>query len=524
MKPATPHYITTTAGQIRLWQAGSGGDLVVLPGLISSAEEIATRLSTLCSGWRVIVPELPGIGGSANIGPSTPDEMATTLAEALSWLGDGPVVVAGLDLTDILAARLAEKMGVKVSEVFAINGTRAHGWRKTGIATPDLEPQQDGTHLQALWSFIRDRHLLIPDDPTQPATSGEALPEPEALAATVTAAAVRPDRYAALWMLCLCDKNGPVEAAETPNDLADFLGAALQASTGKNPPSATPTAEGTIWFDYVETDRGRMHLRRSGSGENPVLVIPTGGGSSSQFAPVVTGLAPTRGAFSVDFIGNGLSDKWTEQPTIESLAADMLALITAMDIKKLDVWGSHTGSLVALELAILAPERIGRIVMEGPVFISPDFQADLLGNYFPPIRPDKWGLHLPLVWNWRRDMFMYWPWYRVDRQAARQLGVPSSWELHRYAIGILESGQTYDGAYRSAFAYDIRSRLPLLSCPALICAGPNDMLKNGVEESRDYVPDGLVEFRETPTTVWWPDPDPVLAERTMDIYRTFLAA
>ena len=159
--------------------------------------------------------------------------------------------------------------------------------------------------------------------------------------------------------------------------------------------------------------------------------------------------------------------------------------------------------------------------MEGPVFISADFQSDLLSNYFPRIAPDKWGLHLPLIWNWRRDMFMFWPWYRVDRAAARALGVPSAEELNLYAVGILESGATYDQAYRSAFAYDTRRRLPLLRHPAMICAGPNDMLRNALDDAAALdVPD--LRIVPTPTTVWWPDPEPEAAEASLEIYRAFL--
>jgi hypothetical protein len=160
-------------------------------------------------------------------------------------------------------------------------------------------------------------------------------------------------------------------------------------------------------------------------------------------------------------------------------------------------------------------------VLEGPVFISADFQHDLLSHYFPVIAPDKWGLHLPLLWNWRRDMFMYWPWYRVAREAARKLGVPSSEQLHTYAIGILESGTHYDQAYRSAFTYDTRARLPHLTRPALICAGPNDMLIDGLAEARGMNQPG-VDILVTPTTVWWPDPEPDAAARTVAIYDDYL--
>jgi hypothetical protein len=117
-------------------------------------------------------------------------------------------------------------------------------------------------------------------------------------------------------------------------------------------------------------------------------------------------------------------------------------------------------------------------------------------------------------------MFLFWPWYRVERAAARQLGLPSPHHLHDYTIGILESGPTYDGAYRAAF-YDTAARLPGLTRPALVTAGPNDMLFNALAETRALNLQN-VEVRETPTTTWWPDPDPEAAAATLVIYDAFL--
>jgi pimeloyl-ACP methyl ester carboxylesterase len=265
-----------------------------------------------------------------------------------------------------------------------------------------------------------------------------------------------------------------------------------------------------------------MHLRRAGGEGRPLLVIPTGGGSAAQFAPVVTGLAKGRQVFAVDYLGNGLSDKPDRSVTVGDLAEDMAALISALGFAQVDVWGSHTGALVGLELAVRHPNLVGRAVLEGPVFISSDFQDDVLKYYFPRIQPDKWGLHLPFVWNWRRDMFLYWPWYRVEHAAARQLGLPSAEQLNHYAVGILESGSTYDLAYRSAFTYDTRARMPLLRRPALVCAGPNDMLVSGLKGTKEINVPGI-EVRETPTTVWWPDPEPKAAAETMAIYEEFLS-
>jgi hypothetical protein len=156
------------------------------------------------------------------------------------------------------------------------------------------------------------------------------------------------------------------------------------------------------------------------------------------------------------------------------------------------------------------------------VFVSPEFRADLLAHYFPDLTPDEFGLHLSHVWNWRREGFLWWPWYRREHAAARSIGIPSAADLHVYAVGILESGTSYDLAYRAGFGYDTRSRLPLLRRPAILTAGPHDMLANALEDAASLVPGGLLRIVPTPTTVWWPDPEPAAAEETLRIYREFL--
>lgn len=526
-----PHYVTTPGGQVRLWLAGQGATLIALPGLIRSAETVARELARTFPGWRVVAVELPGIGYSAGAGIAGIKDMAARIADALSWLGDAPCALLAHDLAAPLAEALCARAGEgeggpNVVAAFTLGRDTALGWKSAGIAPPDIAPRQDGTHLPALWAFLRDRHLLVPDDPGLPLAEGPPVPPVDELSATFVSAARDPGGFATGWQLCiaaLSPGGAQVQVAQDLTGVGDLPGALPDLPDCRAaPPPTHPMPGRAPWNDYAETARGRLHLRRAGAQGTPLLVIPSGGGSSEQFAPVVAGLADGRRVFAVDYPGNGLSDPPRGPVSIASLARDMVALLDAMEIETTDIWGSHTGALVALEIALIAPGRVGRLVMEGPVFIDPGFQDDILSNYFIDFSPDIWGRHLLSVWNWRRDMFMYWPWYRVERAAARQLGVPGAGQIHMYALGILESGDTYDRAYRSAFSYDTHARLPGLTRPALVCAGPNDQLKNAVEEAPRTGPADLVSAVETPTTVWWPDPDPAEAEETLAIYDRFL--
>lgn len=523
MEKAVPYYLTSGGGQVRVWRRGEGSDLIVLGGLTLAAEAVANRLAEANPGRRITALELPGIGGSTAIGDASLMSMSAVLAELLRAAELTHFSLVAHELAAALIPGMRRVLGGSVSYV-SIGGGRAAQWAQRVGERLDIEPRQDGSHLNVLWHHLRNWELLEPHNPSMPAKDGDVISSPDELSQTFVAAATDPSGYARMWSLCLREIG---QALDDVKDVASFAEVANQLSEQDAPASAVPLPRtaalpaGAIWHDCVQTSRGRIHIRRSGASGTPLLVVPTGGGSSAQFAPVVAGLAKGRQAFSVDYFGNGLSEKLDRDVSIEVLAADMAALIEAMGFERVDVWGSHTGALVGLELAISRPELVRKAVLEGPVFIDPDFQADLLDNYFPKIVPDKWGLHLQLAWHWRRDMFMYWPWYRVDRAAARDLGVPTAEDLHLYVVGILESGRTYDQAYRSAFKYDTAARLPLLKRPALVCAGPNDMLVNGVTETEKLAVPGVQTWL-TPTTVWWPTPQPEAAAATLALYDEYL--
>lgn len=524
---STPHYITTSRGQIRIWYTGHGPCLVAIAGLTTGASVLVDELASVCPGWQVVVVEPPGIGGSAHAESDSLEDAGSAIAEALEFVQDRPFTLLASEMSAALVPATLAALRRKPATTVLIGADRAEAWTAVGTAPPDLGSRDDGTHLNALWSFLRDRRILKPDDATLPTASGQPLPSDQDLSESFVSAVAYPEKFAANWRMyadglkVISDVPG-TKRISVARELRSVLGEP-DASSGDRLPPPTADPGGTkIWHQYVDTRSGRAHLRRAGSQGRPILVIPSGGGSSAQFAPVVSGLAETRTVIAVDYFGNGLSEKTNRDATIDTLAKEAIDVLDALGLDEVDVWGSHTGACVGLELAINYPKRVRKLVMEAPVIVTPEFRRDLLANYFPDFTPDKFGLHLQHLWNWRRDMFMYWPWYRVDWSTTRKLGVPRAEALQLYVVGILESGPTYSRAYRAGFSYDTRSRLPHLNRPAILSAGPNDMLANALDDAAQLAPEGMLQIRPTPTTMWWPDPDPGAAAETLALYRDFL--
>ena len=260
--------------------------------------------------------------------------------------------------------------------------------------------------------------MLAPGTGRRVAREGDPLPSPEALDAATLAAAADPRGYAQLWEAC-----ARALGAEAQGTLDEAL-ALARAGRARATAAPVETLHG-IWRDYVETPRGRVHLRVTGPDRSPLIALHSAPGSAAPLRPIVEELGASRRVIAPDYLGNGDSDKPDAPVDIATLARDVLAVADALGLQRFDLFGTHTGALIALEAAIQAPGRVGRAILEAPPLLSPEFSADLLRNYFPELKPDRWGLHLLQAWNMRRDMFLFWPWYRDARAAVRPLRFPT---------------------------------------------------------------------------------------------------
>src|SRR5690606_31998006 len=94
-----------------------------------------------------------------------------------------------------------------------------------------------------------------------------------------------------------------------------------------------------------------------------------------------------------------------------------LRALDALGVNDFDIYGSHTGAAIACELAIAAPHRVGRIILDGVSVYGEEETQDLLANYAPGVTLSENGSHLVWIWNFVRDTYLFWPWYRKTADA-----------------------------------------------------------------------------------------------------------
>ncbi len=248
---------------------------------------------------------------------------------------------------------------------------------------------------------------------------------------------------------------------------------------------------------FVDLPHGQMHYRMAGDSGEALLILHASPGSSRQQLRTIEDFAADARVVAPDTPGNGDSVAlFDREPTIPELAAAMLQFLDAVGLGRVRVYGSHTGAAIATELAILAPERISALVLDGVSLMQGEELDEVLARYAFPFEPDLDGAYLMRLFQFCRDQYLFFPWYRRTRAGRRDGGLGNAADLHAWITEVMKASTTYHLNYRAAFKWPADQRLPLVQCPTLVTAAVNDPLYDSSVELEKLLADG--RFEELP--------------------------
>lgn len=237
-------------------------------------------------------------------------------------------------------------------------------------------------------------------------------------------------------------------------------------------------------------DGRQVHYRTAGTGgARPLVILHPSPGSAKMMEPLIAAYAPTRPVYALDTLGNGDSsppDKAT--PDIAYFAAAHMAAIDTLGIGEFDLHGGHTGATIACEIAIAWPDRVRHLILDGVSNFTAEQRADMLVNHAPPLTIAPDASHLLWVWNFVRDGFLFWPWYKRDREHMRGVDFPSTDALHDKFVEVIKSARTFHLSYNASIQYEKMERLGLVTVPTLLACAYNDMLLVYMDEIGALMP------------------------------------
>jgi pimeloyl-ACP methyl ester carboxylesterase len=179
-------------------------------------------------------------------------------------------------------------------------------------------------------------------------------------------------------------------------------------------------------------------------------------------------------AIALDFLGAGDPDPAPYAYQVIDHAKTVVNFMDSIGIKKASIIGQFNGAMIAAEVAINWPERVDKLVLAGTGFWE---ESEAISLNEPPnfttkveIKPD--GSHL-LEW-WRRACL--WGNYSLDI-------------LEERVLEYIKAGPRGEEAHWAGAAYDLKPRLPLITCPTLVLNAPGYPFHYLAKDVNNLIPD-----------------------------------
>ncbi|MBU8545218.1 MULTISPECIES: bifunctional 3-oxoadipate enol-lactonase/4-carboxymuconolactone decarboxylase PcaDC [Roseomonadaceae] len=199
-----------------------------------------------------------------------------------------------------------------------------------------------------------------------------------------------------------------------------------------------------------------VHAAVDGPAEAPpLLMLHSIGTTLHDFDPQVAVLSRTHRVIRMDMRGHGLSGVTDGDYSMQRHAADALALLDALGIRQAHVLGMSIGGRIAMQLAVMAPDRVESLILMDTAL------------EFPP--PEAWQERIEAVMRIGTQALVdvVMPRWVVDT------ALPSSQGLRQMLLRTDRRGYAGSAAaLRDARAAEVAGRI---TCPTTVIVGDQDV-------------------------------------------------
>ena len=216
---------------------------------------------------------------------------------------------------------------------------------------------------------------------------------------------------------------------------------------------------------YADIIEGQIHYQIEGNGK-PLLLLHQGAFSSDEFLKVIPILGKNYQVIARDMLGYGKSDPNPPGYEIEDYARADINFLNALGIRKTSIVGSHTGASIAVEMAVVSPEVVDKLVLYGAPSFTPDVrEACIKSHTFSPVEIKEDGSHFTRLWRTIQEM---------GRRAN-----PEDRNMVVVACAMASGGAFH--AEHACFRYNEEARMPLVKNHTLLISGTEGVFYNQFE-------------------------------------------
>jgi len=226
---------------------------------------------------------------------------------------------------------------------------------------------------------------------------------------------------------------------------------------------------------YTDGKFGQIHYAVAGEGA-PLLLCHQSPTNMCQFDQVVPLLvAEGFQVITADMPGYGMSDGPDHVPTMEEYSHIVPAVLDAVGVEKADVLGHHTGAILATDAALQFPDRVNRLILNGPLPLTDEerefFKAHLAAE--KEWGPLEDGSHLTTQWKFRMDAQPGWS--NIDA-------------IQKHVVQGMAAGPNVWYAHDAVMSYDHGAAMQKLSHPVLVFSNTGDSIHHLAERAKEQNP------------------------------------
>jgi pimeloyl-ACP methyl ester carboxylesterase len=247
---------------------------------------------------------------------------------------------------------------------------------------------------------------------------------------------------------------------------------------------------------YVSVKGIKTRYWEAGSRGSPIILLHGIGCSVAEWEANMSALAAQHRVYAIDMLGHGLTDKPSEETyTVQRLAQFALDFLSELTIERAHFAGFSLGGRVALECALLAPERVSSLVLVASAGVARHgilihfrlASVPLLGEMI--VRPTPAGIKT----FWR---LAFWdPSFVNGEFVAAKLNLARLPGAKAALLKTLRSGVTLSGV-QAAHVNALHAGLPTINAPTLVIWGKQDRFLSvaHTEVLRSSLPNVRVEI------------------------------
>lgn len=233
---------------------------------------------------------------------------------------------------------------------------------------------------------------------------------------------------------------------------------------------------------FIDSIYGQLHVRISRPEhptKRPLLCLHQSPKSSREFVSFMKKMSRDRIVIAPDYPGYGESDPapLDSAVTIEDYAKAAWTAVNHFQLGTVDLFGNHTGSAVAVEMAHQSPNDVGRLVLISAMMYTSEEVREALGMY-KTIPLDVEGTRFSHIWSMIAKY--------------RSPGMTLEMMSESFAEN-LRGGEAYEHGHYAAYAYNqhFAERISNLD-HTITVINPGDMMFKKTKRVEKYLQNGKV--------------------------------